>query len=72
MEVIVADEGTGIPAPILEKVFEPFFTTKEMGTGLGLSMARDVMTRIGGEIRAVNRTPRGAAFILNFPIRGES
>jgi nitrogen fixation/metabolism regulation signal transduction histidine kinase len=67
VEVIVADEGVGISGEILEKVFEPFFTTKELGTGLGLSMARDVMTRIGGRIRGENRSPRGAAFILNFP-----
>src|SRR6267378_2880914 len=72
VEVIVADEGTGIPDEVLEKIFDPFFTTKEMGTGLGLSMARDVMTRIGGEIRAANRTPRGATFILNFPLPAKS
>jgi signal transduction histidine kinase len=72
VEVIVADEGTGIPDGVIEKIFDPFFTTKEMGTGLGLSMARDVMTRIGGEIRAANRTPRGATFILNFPLPGKS
>jgi signal transduction histidine kinase len=70
VEVIVTDEGTGIPADIFEKVFDPFFTTKELGTGLGLSMARDVMTRIGGRIRAENRTSHGAAFILNFPVAG--
>jgi signal transduction histidine kinase len=68
VEVIVADEGTGIADEVLEKIFDPFFTTKEMGTGLGLSMARDVMTRIGGEIRAANRSPRGAEFILHFPL----
>ena len=68
VEVTVADEGTGIPAGVLEKMFEPFFTTKSLGTGLGLSMARDVMTRIGGNIRAENRTPRGAALILDFPV----
>jgi len=72
VEVIVADEGTGIPEDVLDKLFEPFFTTKEMGTGLGLSMARDVMTRIGGEIRAANRSPRGAEFILNFPLPTKS
>ena len=72
VEVIVADEGTGIADEVLEKIFDPFFTTKEMGTGLGLSMARDVMTRIGGEIRAANRTPRGAEFILNFPLPTKS
>ena len=68
VEVTVADEGTGVPVELLEKVFEPFFTTKALGTGLGLSMARDVMTRLGGQVRAENRSPRGAAFILNFPI----
>jgi len=68
IEVTVADEGTGIPADVFEKMFDPFFTTKDLGTGLGLSMARDVMTRLGGQIHAENRSPRGAAFILNFPI----
>ena len=67
MEIAVVDEGTGIPEEIIDRVFEPFFTTKDLGTGLGLSMARDVMTRMGGTIRAENRSPRGAAFILNFP-----
>ena len=49
-------------------MFDPFFTTKDLGTGLGLSMARDVMTRLEGEIRAENRSPRGAAITLIFPI----
>jgi nitrogen fixation/metabolism regulation signal transduction histidine kinase len=68
VEVSITDEGTGIPADILPKMFDPFFTTKDLGTGLGLSMARDVMTRLKGEIRAENRSPHGAAIILNFPI----
>jgi signal transduction histidine kinase len=68
IEVTVVDEGTGIPPEILERIFEPFFTTKDLGTGLGLSMARDVMTRMGGTIRAENRPPGGAAFVLNFPL----
>ena len=68
IEVAVTDEGTGIPADILPKMFDPFFTTKDLGTGLGLSMARDVMTRLDGRVRAENRSPQGAAIILNFPI----
>jgi signal transduction histidine kinase len=68
VEVAVTDEGTGIPADVLPKMFDPFFTTKDLGTGLGLSMARDVMTRLGGRIRAENRSPQGAAIVLNFPI----
>jgi signal transduction histidine kinase len=68
VEVTVADEGIGIAENVLQKMFEPFFTTKDLGTGLGLSMARDVMTRLRGKIRAENRSPQGAAIILNFPI----
>jgi signal transduction histidine kinase len=68
IEVTVIDEGTGIPEDVLPKMFDPFLTTKDLGTGLGLSMARDVMTRLNGEIRAENRSPHGAAIILNFPI----
>jgi signal transduction histidine kinase len=68
IEVAITDEGTGIPADILPKMFDPYFTTKELGTGLGLSMARDVMTRLDGEIRAENHSPQGASIILIFPI----
>jgi signal transduction histidine kinase len=68
VEVTVTDEGTGITADVLPKMFEPYFTTKDLGTGLGLSMARDVVTRLGGRIRAENRSPQGAAIVLNFPI----
>jgi signal transduction histidine kinase len=68
VEVAVIDEGIGIPEEVQQKMFEPFFTTKELGTGLGLSMARDVMTRLGGRIRAENRSPQGAAIFLNFRI----
>jgi signal transduction histidine kinase/ActR/RegA family two-component response regulator len=66
--VAVADEGTGIPEENLERIFESFFTTKgKDGTGLGLSMARGAMSRIGGTISARNRAPRGAEFVLRFP-----
>jgi len=68
VEVTVADEGTGIAEDVLQKMFDPFFTTKALGTGLGLSMARDVMARLRGKIRAENRARQGAAIILNFPI----
>ena len=68
VEVAIKDEGTGIPEDVLSRMFEPFFTTKDLGTGLGLSMARDVITRLGGQIHAENLSPAGAAIILNFPI----
>jgi PAS domain S-box-containing protein len=65
--VTVADHGIGIPEALIGRVFEPFFTTKgRQGTGLGLSMAREVMERFGGSISAVNRPQGGAEFSLRF------
>jgi signal transduction histidine kinase len=65
--VIVEDEGTGIPDAHLGSIFRPFFTTKgALGTGLGLSMAFDVMSRAGGTITAANRPTGGAIFTLTF------
>ena len=69
--VSVSDEGTGIPAEHLEAIFESFFTTKgRRGTGLGLSMARSSMARLGGSIMARNRDGGGAEFVLRFPLCG--
>jgi CheY-like chemotaxis protein len=69
--VTVSDEGTGIAEDNLERIFDSFFTTKgKEGTGLGLSMARGAMSRIGGSITARNRVPRGAEFVLRFPRSG--
>jgi signal transduction histidine kinase len=65
----VLDEGGGIPGSDLTKIFDPFFTTKgNRGTGLGLSMARGVLARLGGDITAENRPEGGACFTLSFPI----
>ncbi len=65
--VKVEDEGTGVPPAIRHRIFDPFFTTKgEDGTGIGLSMARDLMIRIGGRISVSNRPRGGAVFTLRF------
>jgi signal transduction histidine kinase len=66
--VVIADEGEGISAEHIDKVFDPFFTTKPNGSGLGLSMARDVMSRLGGGIKVANRPRGGAVFTLTFPV----
>jgi signal transduction histidine kinase len=67
--VTVEDEGTGIPEKHLRSLFRPFFTTKgKHGTGLGLSMAYGVMSRVGGSITAANRPGGGACFTLSFPL----
>ena len=65
----IEDAGTGIPADIIDKVFDPFFTTKQDkgGTGLGLSVVRNIMEIHGGEITIENRKDRsGVRVTLTF------
>jgi signal transduction histidine kinase len=71
VEAEVADTGDGIAPENLEKIFEPFFTTKREkgGTGLGLSVCLGIVSKTGGIIRAQNRTPKGAAFIVRLPVK---
>ncbi|MBU1276986.1 MAG: PAS domain S-box protein [Proteobacteria bacterium] len=70
VEVLVADDGLGIPAEVLERIFEPFFTTKEpgRGTGLGLSVAYSLIKNHGGGILADNRPGGGGVFNIFLPV----
>jgi signal transduction histidine kinase len=68
IEIVVSDEGSGVPEDLKTKIFEPFFTTKPYGSGLGLSMAQDVLSRMRGGISVANLTPRGAEFTLSIPL----
>ena len=62
----IIDNGPGIPNDIARKIFVPFFTTKEKGSGVGLALARQVMTSHGGFIRVANNDDGGATFTLTF------
>ena len=66
----VCDTGKGVPKALVDKIFEPFFTTKEVGkgTGLGLSISYGIVKDCGGSIQVVANKPRGACFILKFPV----
>lgn len=63
--VEVTDNGPGIPPDALEKVFVPFFTTKKEGSGIGLSLSREVMRRHGGTI-TLGSGPDGTTARLRF------
>ena len=67
--VTVADEGTGIPPEILERVCEPFFTTKAVGqgTGLGLAMVFGLAQQAGGRLRITSEVGRGTRIELALP-----
>ncbi len=66
----VRDQGTGISEEDLDKIFDPFFTTKDYGTGLGLSVAHQIVTQQGGRITAERNSDRGMTFSLLFPESG--
>jgi signal transduction histidine kinase len=68
VEIGVRDEGPGIPDEDLDRIFNPFFTTKESGTGLGLSVAHQIVTQHGGAIRAERNPGRGMTFSLTLPL----
>ena len=70
----MADEGAGIPAEILPRIFDPFFTTKDanVGTGLGLSLVRRIVTEIGGAIDVRSEPDVGATFSVYLPRAGDA
>ena len=71
MEIKVADNGNGIPQKVLDKIFQPFFTTKPtgQGTGLGLSLAYDIVKAQGGEIKVETKEEEGSVFIILLPAK---
>jgi signal transduction histidine kinase len=71
VEIEVSDNGPGIPDDLRGKIFEPFFTTKpgSDGTGLGLSISHDIVKSHGGTLTLAAGGERGAAFIVQFPVR---
>ena len=70
VELKVKDNGNGIPQKVLDKIFQPFFTTKPtgQGTGLGLSLVYDIITKgHGGEIKVNSKEGNGSEFIIQLP-----
>lgn len=61
------DTGVGFPPEMLPRIFEPFVTSKDTGTGLGLTICRQIVSAHGGKISAHNREPNGAEFVIELP-----
>lgn len=70
VEIWVKDNGNGIPEAIKEKIFQPFFTTKPTGsgTGLGLSLAYEIVKAHGGEITFETGESEGTVFFIRLPV----
>ena len=70
VEIRVADNGTGMPESVKAKIFQPFFTTKPTGegTGLGLSLSYDIITKgHGGTLAVASEVGEGTEFIISLP-----
>jgi C4-dicarboxylate-specific signal transduction histidine kinase len=65
----VEDNGTGIPAEIVQRIFDPFFTTKDpdRGTGLGLSISRSIIEEFGGRLELRSEPDQGTKMSISLP-----
>lgn len=70
IELRLSDNCGGIAPENIDKIFEPFFTTKPrgQGTGLGLCIVQDVVSRIGGHVRVESKFGKGTTFIISVPV----
>ena len=66
-EIRVRDNGRGIPEEIRETVFVPFFSTKKTGSGIGLSLCKQIMTLHGGRVQLISKEDVGTEMRLVFP-----
>ena len=69
-QVIVSDNGSGIPAGAVDKIFEVFASTKgSRGTGLGLPVSQKIIREHGGSIQIASEVGKGSIFIVELPMR---
>ena len=66
LSISLADNGPGVPEGLETRIFTPFFTTREQGSGIGLTVARNLVHGLGGTLRHAKRPGGGACFILRF------
>jgi signal transduction histidine kinase len=69
VEIIISDNGPGIPPEKIERIFEQYYSTKEKGTGLGLAIVKHNVELYAGKVRAESELGKGARFILTFPAK---
>jgi len=70
LQVVVADDGPGIPDELISQIFNPFFTTKDVGagTGLGLSVCYGIVKEHGGQMRVESEQEKGTTFTVELPL----
>lgn len=68
LEIKIQDNGNGIPEEDLDRIFVPFYTTKEEGSGIGLSLSRQIIRQLGGSLRIESKEGVGTTAIVRLPI----
>jgi signal transduction histidine kinase len=68
VQVVIEDDGVGLPPTVRQRMFDPFFTTKDSGTGLGLAVVHSLLKQHGGTIDVLSNN-RGARFEVTLPRR---
>ena len=68
-QLSVADNGCGILPEVLDRIFIPFFTTRPTGSGIGLSLCKQIMTLHGGSIRVASEIGKGSCFTLKMVVK---
>ncbi len=71
VQLVVSDNGPGIPAASRALIFEPYFSTRKQGTGLGLAIVSRIVAEHHGRIRVFDNPPRGVRFVLELPSAGQ-
>ncbi|MDH4196997.1 MAG: ATP-binding protein [Candidatus Aminicenantes bacterium] len=71
IEIRIEDTGKGIPEKHIPRLFDPFFTTKEKGTGLGLALTYNIVSKHQGAISVESELGHGATFIILLPVLGQ-
>ncbi len=67
LQIVIRDEGVGIPENSLDHIFDPFFTLKEHGTGIGLATVYSIIIKHGGMIKVTSKEGVGSTFTLQLP-----
>lgn len=69
LNIVINDNGNGIPKEIINKIFDPFFTTKSVGvgTGLGLSISFGIIKKHQGKIKVISEEGQGTTFTIQIP-----
>ena len=75
VEIVISDNGTGMPEHIRNRIFDPFFTTKAIGkgTGMGMPISYQIVTeKHGGKLNCVSTLGKGTEFIIRLPVQQQA